>query len=462
MGKREIPIETMFLIFALIFGLLFVFIIPPFQGNDEPNHFSRGYQIAQGRIISNKTNSEVGDSLPASINRLYELSRYDYIRKNRYASQTIEDIKTLAGISLNRNEKIHTVFANTSVYPPLAYTGIALGIKLSDIFSTPPLYSFYLGRVFGLLFWLIIVFYAIRFTPIYKLLFLFIALLPTTLYQVSTISSDPIIIATGLFLTALILKYNQENVKIDTIFIVLFSLCVISLFLNKLVYVPAALLIFVIPLNNFKSRKSQLLILTTAVFIGFMFFLIWYFLNTDLVIHHKPGVNISKQFWFILSHPLYYIWVIISTISWNLFSIIKEFISFLGWNYEPALPSRIYYFIYIIILLIVARYDISENFILLRKQKYILLSAFISSILLLCTILYLTWTPVGRYHILGLYGRYFTPISMLLFLVLYRARLWNKIPEIPVKRFLENKTVMLALSASLLYTSIVIFARYWL
>ena len=33
---------------ALLFGSIFVFLIPPFQSPDEPNHFLRAFQVSEG------------------------------------------------------------------------------------------------------------------------------------------------------------------------------------------------------------------------------------------------------------------------------------------------------------------------------------------------------------------------------------------------------------------------------
>ena len=51
-------IEKIFVFLALIFGLLYVFILPPFQSVDEGNHFFRTYQISTGRFIP-KENSKI-------------------------------------------------------------------------------------------------------------------------------------------------------------------------------------------------------------------------------------------------------------------------------------------------------------------------------------------------------------------------------------------------------------------
>ncbi len=115
MNLENLAAEKIFLIISFIFGLLFIFFIPPFQGNDEVNHFSRAYQLSQFRIISQKHNEKVGDYLPASIDTLYEISRYETIRKNRNSKQSFSDISHMLNIKTNKESIKFVDFANTSI-----------------------------------------------------------------------------------------------------------------------------------------------------------------------------------------------------------------------------------------------------------------------------------------------------------------------------------------------------------
>ena len=42
--------QRVYVYIALIVGILFVFLTPPFQSPDEDSHFKRSYQIAKGNI----------------------------------------------------------------------------------------------------------------------------------------------------------------------------------------------------------------------------------------------------------------------------------------------------------------------------------------------------------------------------------------------------------------------------
>jgi hypothetical protein len=54
MNLPSIQPTRIFVLFALIFGILFIVVTPPFQVPDEGAHFSRAYQISQFHIIGEK------------------------------------------------------------------------------------------------------------------------------------------------------------------------------------------------------------------------------------------------------------------------------------------------------------------------------------------------------------------------------------------------------------------------
>ncbi len=59
--------QKIFLFISIIWGVLTIFVIPPFQVPDEPNHFLRAYQIADGNFIPKTLNNQVGGFIPINI-----------------------------------------------------------------------------------------------------------------------------------------------------------------------------------------------------------------------------------------------------------------------------------------------------------------------------------------------------------------------------------------------------------
>ena len=65
--ERYPAAQRIFLFFAVIIGLFMVFFIPPFQSQDEPNHFKRAYSVAVFKNFSIQKDSKLGNFLPSSI-----------------------------------------------------------------------------------------------------------------------------------------------------------------------------------------------------------------------------------------------------------------------------------------------------------------------------------------------------------------------------------------------------------
>ena len=62
-----IPVEYVFALLGLVFGLFFVFANPPWQANDEDRHFIHSYFISQGQIYGKQLDKKIGGSIPINI-----------------------------------------------------------------------------------------------------------------------------------------------------------------------------------------------------------------------------------------------------------------------------------------------------------------------------------------------------------------------------------------------------------
>ena len=61
---KSFKIEKLYIYIFLIFGLLFVFLIPPFQAPDEDSHFKRSYSISNLDIYPVNKNKTAGNYFP--------------------------------------------------------------------------------------------------------------------------------------------------------------------------------------------------------------------------------------------------------------------------------------------------------------------------------------------------------------------------------------------------------------
>ena len=75
---RKCVEAKIFLIVALVCGLLLVFLIPPLQSADEPVHFANAYAMSRGDIFpDNKDNKAFGHEMPEAVyNCIYRLTNH--------------------------------------------------------------------------------------------------------------------------------------------------------------------------------------------------------------------------------------------------------------------------------------------------------------------------------------------------------------------------------------------------
>ena len=83
-----------FVFCALIFGILLITIIPPFQSPDEDSHFKKAYVISKGKFFPTSQNGIVGYDIPTDmINYINEKLSYigNRDRKYTYSEEILDD-----------------------------------------------------------------------------------------------------------------------------------------------------------------------------------------------------------------------------------------------------------------------------------------------------------------------------------------------------------------------------------
>ena len=115
---------------ALIFGILLLSIIPPFQSPDEDSHFKKAYVISKGKLFPTSQNGVVGYEIPTDmIQYINEKLTYIGNRDKKYTySQEILDDRLPKDYS-------DVTFQNfsTAGTTPVAYIAPAIGIIFGKV-----------------------------------------------------------------------------------------------------------------------------------------------------------------------------------------------------------------------------------------------------------------------------------------------------------------------------------------
>jgi uncharacterized membrane protein len=477
-----------FVVCALLFGGIFAVLVPPFQVADEFNHFYRAWQISDGVLVGIRTSdSRLGGDLPVSVAKITQDFRsLPFQPNNRIKSNTI--FYNLS-VPLDADNRQFQDFTNTVVYAPTAYLPQIVAICIGKSLKIGPLSIFYFSRLLTLLFWLSMVYAALKIIPIKKNLFAALALLPASLFINASASGDVVTNACSFLLIAIFIKFIVEKQAIlklqNAHFCCLIVILSLIISLNKIAYFPIVFLIFLIKKEQFNGLKNK--ILTSSILIISNLSIIAYWSKTIQHLFIKfedynpvfrvgqqlnEKVDPSVQMAFMTHNPL-----IFSKIA--LFSLIKTFphtlihyVGKFGWekNYLP-LPI-----IATLVLLILIQAILNEKNQAIPTEQLgfspkinlggplsieAKFSLFCIAILMTFTFtaaMYALWNPVGSEFIENLGGKYFIPIYPLFLLALpYFDVSKNRFLSILV----QPKILFGSITTSLIWSVYQVLMRYY-
>jgi uncharacterized membrane protein len=368
-----------------------------------------------------------------------------------------QKIFSCLNIPLNSNVAVFSDFRNTVLYAPFSYLPQVGGIMIGKVFHLTPLTFFYLSRLITLLCSILLIFIAIKITPVLKWGLVMLALMPMSLFELASVSYDSLTISFSFLLTAIFLHFAFMERKISSSDIFLFFGLSLLVSLSKLAYVPLIFLYFLIPVEKIGSLKKYLFIFCLLCFLTLAITGLWTYVAQEMYIPitGMGVINPHEQLIFILKHP-FHVLITFFRIFWESRSpTLRMFVGQLGYL-EVRLPSSLprYYFF---VLLFTAFFS-CEQIKLSVIQRATLWFSFLTNLILLIALVYLSSVTVGADDIKGglLQGRYLIPFSYVFFLLFYHRFKSNV--------FLEKiKPIFLTIFsfATLCITVVVLIQRYY-
>ncbi len=433
-------LSLIFLVIALIFGLLFIFKLAPLNGTDEFTHFPRAYQISDGTFWEKRLpQQQYGGTLPSNINNMINDYR-DLSRKpvgQQYDLRQSQLNKEYSSIKYVGKNDSSAVFTSVVTYPPWAYIPSVLGIWLAKLFNLPLIWYVYLGRLLSLLIWIGLTYWAIKILPFGKWFLFTVALLPTSLTQAATIGADGLL--NGLFwlLIALFIAVitNKQRLTISKLILI----PVLSIFASiiKVGYWLIPLIFLVVPYSYFSSKLIAR-IWKLSLVVGLSIASVWFTLHnttvaSSTILTPRPGnyINSKAQMSYVLHNPFLFMVRILEQPFTKSYDTI--YLGIVG-----ILTNRLIYLsILIMMLLFLALFlslkNISFNSVWVTYKKRFIVSTIIiilGTYSFLALAFYIGNTQVASTVVFGMYGRYFLPFLPLLIifpLTIHRKNISNSI-----------------------------------
>jgi uncharacterized membrane protein len=406
----------LFALYLTIVLAVLTFAMPPFQKADEPAHYHRAVSLTNLDFVCDKD----------------EVGTYSYEMKRRYSELPV--LLHVWDVWINKNVRFNwdwldIDFSAASLDEPgriygycdlpiLGYLPSATGILIGKPFENP-LYGFYLGRVMGVVFFILALLVALRLTPDpYKLPLYLYAALPNVLHQAGAISYDQVQLALYPLIYALIAKFAVEGRMIKRGELLAFAALLIWIVnVRLLTYTPLLVLFFAVRpayIAETAGRYWRTVAGFFAVAVAVTALFVLMFVPRVGETSGPDQAHPDEQIDFILSNPDEFAAAVYEALV-NGEYLLRQVVSVFGWTDVP-LPYLAYYAIFVMAGLIVYRTVDRAEAHMGGWQIAALLGAVALTISLLFVSLYAVWSPVGADRVDGLQGRYFVglvPLAIL-------------------------------------------------
>ena len=346
-----IKLEKKYLLLAIPIGIIMVFVTPLGRIPDEVNHARKSAAISQGNIFCPPDENGISrDMLNTKLNELVSITIENYEEYFEKLNLTETD------------EKIDMEFT-MATYAPICHTPQAIGMFLTRILGFGVSVQCFAARIVNMLFAVFLTYMAIKFIPLKKQLVFFLGLLPVTIMEYASMSSDALAISSCIFYISYILylKYDENKTKINKKDISILIAMTIIVSLCKIVYIPLTLLLFILPKEKFSSIKEKNIFTITTFASAIILNIIWLIYAAQYLTEVNPGVNSGEQIKYILTNPFEYLLILFRTINFHFNTYIAHLCGDGLGVYSIKAPEMFIYSCIILITLLFFKKDEQSN-----------------------------------------------------------------------------------------------------
>lgn len=407
--RKNLELHKVFAITAMIIGLVYMITITPLSPPDEQVHYRSSYILSNYILFQDNKNTAQKEHFD-----------FKYFESHKNVSESYHRFSDSFFID-EPNKKV-IIADNESLGYPLERLPQTLGLSLGRILGLNYLGIFYLGRFFNLFFYVLIMTLAIRKIPFFKTMIFIVGVLPMSIQQAASFSTDSFINSMAIFLIANFVYSITERKNIMSKREMLTILIVSTLLAPaKVIYIFIVFMAFLIPKERFRQKRNRFafiiaLFIMSGVFILFV---------KGIALINIAG-NSSSDTWSgerfycindIILDPIGSFKIYVETISlkWEYFigTAIGELLSGLTLHL-----SKFIIYCFALLLMISALREKYDNYVFTINKRFVLLIISIIIIILILTAMLLGWTPYSNNIILGVQGRYFIPIIPLIMMAL--------------------------------------------
>lgn len=420
------PLERIYLISCMVYGMLYLMVLPPLSAPDEVSHYISAYKLSN-QMMGKPATHEDGHVLVRSEDLFIEDIYGERLRNpdsNHVDSKVLgqelteetysilHDMEWFSGgdgeIAVSSQPPVRTT--------PLAYIPQAAGITLARLFHMGSIGLLYLGRLMNLIFYGGVVYLAMKRMPFGKEVMFGVAMLPMTLHLAGSMSYDVMILAMSFYFTAICLDlaFARDRVRIWDVLLLAGIMAVLGP--CKMVYGGIMGLCLLIPVKKFGGWKNYL-VSAFAVLGVFMAAMI--LVNTQTIAAYATETE-SYVAWaeeagysltMLIHNPGLLFKMFYNTLIWQAEHYHLTMIgAYLG-NIDLVLdvPYLLVVFLSLCLMGLSFRKP-GESIVISGGKRVWIWVLCLSCAGLTCLSMLIAWTPVSSLTIAGVQGRYFLPI----------------------------------------------------
>ena len=421
---RRWELYRVYAIAGFLMGLVFMILLPVYQVPDETVHLNAAYEVSNWMMGEKLAEDGTIYMRPQDQQMEVQTGQFTPESYERYYSSIFEKANHDQVIKTNHEA------AQTWHYQ---YVVSSLGITIGRLLGMGPGFTFLLGRLFSLIAFVAMTTYAIKKTPVGKMILFVLALLPMTVQQSMSYSYDAILIPTVFLTVALSLHLaygDYSDISIGE-YVVLTLSGIACTMAKGHAYFATAFLPLVVLLNRKNKQKREIRNVVIIALICLASFVVTYkiqgiiFPYTDTVPEgyqnyiawaDSEGYTIAG----LLSHPAQLLKIIYHTITGYTPYYLETFLgNRLGWLELYLSDTCLQIIFFGLVLASVPRKDNPTQVSL--GTSLALWGTGILEIMLIFAGFLISWTPITETAICGVQGRYFIPVAVLI-LMAFRGK----------------------------------------
>ena len=403
LARRSSLLAILFIAYGLTGCLGAAVLMPPFANIDEAVHFMRADQISLGGLIGERRLPDrSGGMIHGDILKLdYMIWSTLHDVDHRIDSDELKDARAITW----DGRLAYVSFPTSSFYPPTSYVPGVIGILLGRAANLGIAATLLLARAMDAIAYVIVGALAVASAGAAAPALFTVLLLPTSIVQGASVSQDSLLIALSGLAAALTISNLCEHPHSGLRRMLLLSIVIGAIVTARPPYLPLAALPLLISGTALRLRLTCFILIVTVC-------LLWSLMMAMFVAVPLPieggTSDVPHQAGQLLLHPMN---VASATLQTLISSARYKYIEFVGLGLW-WLPLEYYTAAGVILALTVALCMLSPRRVAWWPYSPMICALVVTSAILVFIACYL-FTHPGAPGIVGVQGRYFIPLALL-------------------------------------------------